>query len=56
MTELPPYILKHIKNLPKTSNASLCDAKTLEINAKYEVEKTQFLLEPEDNLEVMAGV
>jgi len=54
MTELPPYILKHIKNLPKTSNASLCDAKTLEINAKYEVEKKHFLLETENDL-VMAG-
>ena len=56
MTELPPYILKHIKNLPKTSNASLCDAKTLEINAKYEVETGMPSLEPVDDLEVMAGV
>lgn len=56
MTELPPYILKHIRNLPKTSNKSLCDEKTLEINAKYEVEKKQFLLETENDLEVMVGV
>jgi hypothetical protein len=41
MTELPPYILKHIRNLPKTSNKSLCDEKTLQINAKYDCgEKT----------------
>lgn len=39
MTELPPYILKHIRNLPKTSNKSLCDAKTLAINTKYEIEE-----------------
>jgi len=38
MTELPPYILKHIRNLPKTSNKSLCDEKTLQINAKYDCE------------------
>lgn len=56
MTELPPYILKHIRNLPKTSNASLCDAKTLEINAKYEVETKMLSLEPVDEVEVMAGV
>lgn len=50
MTELPPYILKHIKNLPKTSNASLCDKKTLEINRQYEIETKLLSLEP--NLEV----
>jgi Asp-tRNA(Asn)/Glu-tRNA(Gln) amidotransferase C subunit len=31
--------LKHIRNLPKTSNKSLCDEKTLAINAKYEIEE-----------------
>ena len=56
MTELPPYILKHIKNLPKTSNASLCDEKTLQINAQYEIETGMPSLEPVDDLEVMAGV
>ena len=55
MTELPPYILKHIKNLPKTSNASLCDEKTLQINAQYEIETGMPSLEPVDDL-VMAGV
>lgn len=56
MTELPPYILKHIRNLPKTSNASLCDEKTLQINAQYEIETGMPSLEPVDDLEVMAGV
>ena len=55
MTELPPYILKHIRNLPKTSNASLCDEKTLQINAQYEIETGMPSLEPVDDL-VMAGV
>ena len=56
MTELPPYILKHIKNLPKTSNASLCDEKTLQINAQYEIETKMFSLEPVDEGEVMANL
>lgn len=31
--------MKHIRNLPKTSNKSLCDAKTLEINSKYDLDE-----------------
>lgn len=56
MTELPPYILKHIKNLPKTSNASLCDAKTLQINAQYEIETKLHSLEPNLEVDDMANV